>query len=201
MVNRRTRAKLLDQVIKPYEEEKLSLGRVDWNDIAFEAANTKGDGYDVVVVDETQDLSANQLRAVLAHLKDDHVTTFIIDAVQRIYPRSFTWREIGIEIRPEMVFRLSKNHRNTREIARFASSLVQDLPPEEDGVTPNEQACPRSGTRPEVVAGSYSAQLSHMLERVKPHLDAGETVGILQPRGRLVQLRENDFATAQNRLL
>lgn len=182
-VPQRMRAKLLAEVIEPYEEQKSRMGGADWNDLALEAAVVPGKGYDVVVVDECQDLSANQLRAILAHLKKDHVTTFIIDAVQRIYPQSFQWRELGIEMRPQMVFTLSRNHRNTKEIARFVSSLVQDLPPEQDGVLPDEEACQRTGPRPEVVVGTYRAQLDYMLNRVQSFLDAGQTVAILQPKG------------------
>ena len=182
-VIRRTRARLLADVIAPYEREKARCGVVDWNDIALEAAMVTNQGYDVVVVDETQDLSANQVRAVIAHLKHDHTTTFIMDAMQRIYPQAFLWREVGLEIRPQMVFMLKVNHRNTVEIARFAASIVRGLPDEEDGVLPNPQACRRHGDRPLIVVGGYSAQLNHMLDRVQPFLTAGDTVAILQPRG------------------
>ena len=87
----------------------------------------------MVVVDEAQDLSANQIRTALAHLNEDHTTTFISDAVQRIYPQAFQWREVGIAIRPNMVYTLKRNHRNTAAIARFAASIVRGLPQEEGG--------------------------------------------------------------------
>ena len=182
-VDKQARAKLLTDVIAPYEARKEAMGKIDWNDLAIEAAQAPNQGYDVVVVDEAQDLSANQLRAVLAHLKDNHSTTFIIDAVQRIYPQRFTWNELGIQVRPEMVFALSSNHRNTRAIARFARSLVEGLPSEEDGVLPDESASERMGEPPEVVAGRYDAQLKHMIAGVQPCLHRGQTVGILHPRG------------------
>ena len=182
-VPRELRAMLLDEVIRPYETMKSERELVDWHDVTLEATTATGPSYDVVVVDECQDLSANQLRAILAHLKKDHVTTFVIDAIQRIYPQSFQWREIGIEMRPQMVSTLAQNHRNTVEIARFASSLVQDLPPEEDGIIPKAESCSEIGPLPDMVAGIYSAQICYMLNRVQPYLDAGETVAILQPKG------------------
>ena len=86
-VTKKMRARILTEVIEPYEDQKSKNGGVDWNDVALEAAAVTSIDYDVVVVDECQDLSANQLRAVLAHLKGDHVTTFVMDAVQRIYPQ------------------------------------------------------------------------------------------------------------------
>ena len=183
VVDKNTRAKLLTDVIAPYEARKEAIGKIDWNDLAIEAAHAPNQGYDVVVVDEAQDLSANQLRAVLAHLNDDHSTTFIIDAVQRIYPQRFTWNELGIQVRPEMVFALSRNHRNTQAIARFARLLVEGLPREEDGVLPDETTSGRVGELPQVVAGRYDAQLKHMIADVKPCLRRGHTVGILHPRG------------------
>ena len=170
-------------MVLPYEVEKSRIGKVDWNDIALEATAVTNQGYDVVVVDETQDFSANQVRAILAHLKEGHTTTFIIDAVQRIYPQAFQWQEIGLTIRPEMVFTLGRNHRNTAAIARFAASIVGDLPREEDGVLPDPVASQREGPRPEIIAGTYCAQLNYMLNRVQPFLASGETVAILQPRG------------------
>lgn len=183
VVPREMRARLLTNVIEPYETRKSESGIADWNDIALGAAAAPNQGYDVVVVDESQDLSANQIRAILAHLKEDHVTTFIVDAVQRIYPQSFQWREIGIEMRPQMVFTLAQNYRNTMEIAQFASSLVRDLPREEDGILPDANACQRTGLRPEVVAGTFSAQINYMLDRIQSFLDSDETVAILHPKG------------------
>ena len=183
VVTRQRRATLLSEVIARYEAEKTDSGRIDWNDIALEAATAPCEEYDVVVVDEAQDLSANQLRTVLAHLNKDHTTTFIIDAVQRIYPQAFQWREVGIRIRPNLVYTLKRNHRNTAATARFAASILRGLPEEEDGVVPEPNASAREGRLPEILAGSYRAQLDHMLDRIVPYLAKGETVAILQPRG------------------
>lgn len=182
-VPRTVRAKLLADVVAPYEQDNEDAGLVDWNDVALEAAVAPSQGYDVVVVDEAQDLSANQIRAILAHLADDHTTTFIIDAVQRIYPQAFRWREAGVEVRPNQVFVLRENHRNTRATARFAASLVRDLPDDDDGVVPDPDASVRDGPRPKVVVGKYSSQLAHMLDSVSSALQARETVAILHPKG------------------
>lgn len=182
-VTKATRSKILNEVIAPYEREKERSGQVDWNDIALRAAMASNQRYDVVIVDETQDLSANQIRAILKHLDQNHTTTFIMDAVQRIYPQAFRWNELGVTIRPEMVFTLKENHRNTEEIARLASSLVRDLPREENGVFPDPLACKRRGPRPVLTVGTFSAQLNYMVQRVKPSLAAGDTVAILHPLG------------------
>ena len=182
-VPRELRRRLLTEVCHPYEEKKSQKGVVDWNDIALKASMVPSQGYDVVIIDESQDFSANQMRAVLRHLDKDHATTFIVDATQRIYPQGFLWRELGINMRPEMVFTLARNHRNTAAIVRLASSLVRGLPPDEDGMLPDEEACQEAGTLPEVVVGKYSAQINYMLDHVQPYLLIGDTVAILHPKG------------------
>ena len=181
-VPRVLRARLLSDVVEPYERAKARLGRMDWQDVAQEAASAPSEQYNIVVVDEAQDLSANQVRCILAHLSEEHTTTFIVDAVQRVYPQAFGWPEAGIDMRGQ-VFTLGRNHRNTAAIARFAASLVKDLPVEDDGVVPDADACAAEGARPRVLAGLYSAQLARMLDDIKPALSAGETVAILQPQG------------------
>ena len=182
-ISRAVRERILSEVIAPYEQYKRQRNLIDWSDLALSAASVECSRYDVVIVDETQDLSANQLRAVLSHLQDDHVTTFVIDAIQRIYPQAFSWREVGVELRANMVFNLRENHRNTAQIAHLAQSLVEGLPAEEDGVVPDADTCRRQGPKPVIVAGSYSRQLSYMLDHVQPALAQGETVAILHPKG------------------
>lgn len=59
VVSQELRKRFLDKVIDPYTELKSPLGQIDWNDVALQAAHVPSKGYDVVVVDETQDLPAN----------------------------------------------------------------------------------------------------------------------------------------------
>ena len=106
-VARPTREKLVYEVMPAYMEAKRARGEIDWSDLAVLAADAQPDLlYDVVIVDEAQDFSANQVRAILRHLQDSHNTTFVLDAVQRIYPQFFRWTEVGITARPEVIYRL-----------------------------------------------------------------------------------------------
>lgn len=184
-VDRPVREKLLQDVLPAYEETKAKRGLIDWSDLAVLAADAQPDlRYDVVIVDETQDFSANQVRAIVSHLQDSHNATFIIDAIQRIYPQYFTWREVGITARPEIIHTLKENYRNTKAIAAFALPLVDGLPVEDDGTLPDFTACSRSGTKPLIVAGKYSQQLQTMLERLASITDfRTESIALLQPRG------------------
>ena len=184
-VDRRIRKILLREVIPAYTNAKAERGVIDWNDLAIRAAEARPDRlYDVVIVDEAQDFSANQVRAVLSHLADQHNTTFILDAIQRIYPRFFKWTEVGITARPEIIYTLRENYRNTAAIAGFARPLVAGLPLEDDGTLPDFEACRRPGLKPTVVVGTYGAQLSYMLNRLTRTADLdAESVALLQPRG------------------
>ena len=183
-VGRPLRELLLSDVIGPYEAYKERNRQIDWHDVAQRAAEAANQRYDIVIVDESQDFSANQMRAVIAHLNEDHSTTFIMDAVQRIYPQVFQWSELNIEMRPDMVYPLKQNHRNTAEVARLAASLVKDLPADPDSVLPDPGSCRVSGEKPQVVSGTYSSQIGYMLDQTNSHLKRGDTAAILQPRGR-----------------
>lgn len=184
-ITRPTRERLIEEAIPAYMDAKRRRGQIDWSDLSRLAANAEPDLlYDVVIVDEAQDFSANQVRAVQRHLQDQHNTTFVIDAVQRIYPQFFRWVEVDIAARREFVYRLGENYRNTAAIAAFARPLVDGLTIEDDGTLPDLSACRRSGKKPWVVAGRYSEQLEIMLDRLERKADLStDSVALLQFRG------------------
>lgn len=184
-VDRQTRRRLLDQVIGPFASWKSQRGIADWSDLAVELAERRLlDPYDVVVVDETQDFSANQLRAVVNHLAEDFVCTFIRDSTQRIYPNVFTWAEIGVVIPPAQNRGLTQNHRNTKQIAAFARPLVEGVERIEDASLPDFTGCIREGPKPLVLAGRYRAQLDWAVTFLQSgQVGPDETIAFLKPRG------------------
>ena len=80
--------------------------------------------YSAVVVDEAQDLSCTMVR-VLHHLVGDRPDglNLIGDGQQTIYPGGYTLGEIGVSIAGRGVV-MTRNYRNTSEIAAFAAALV-----------------------------------------------------------------------------
>ena len=198
-VEQALRRRLLDEVVTPYTDAKKRSGLMDWNDIAVAAREvTDLPPWDVVIVDEAQDFSANQVRAVLAHLADSFSVTFVMDAMQRIYPRYFTWAEAAVD-KFANTYTLKHNHRNTRQIAAFARPIVEGLTVDDDGALPDLDACTSEGPLPVVVAGKYSRQVDFILARLLGTVDFGtESVIFLQPkagnwfsylRGRLTRRR------------
>ena len=141
--------------------------------------------YDVVVVDEAQDFSANQIRAIREHLAEDFVCTFIRDTTQRIYPNVFTWDEAGVTIPGPQSRELKVNYRNTKQIAAFARPLVEGLESISDAALPDFQTCVRDGrSLPFVIRGSYSQQLDWTVEYLRSGaIGPDETVAFLHPKG------------------
>jgi superfamily I DNA/RNA helicase len=163
----------------------VQRGVMDWNDIALAAGYRQGVvPWDVVIVDEAQDFTANQARTIMQHLAPLASVTFVMDAAQRIYPRFFTWREVGITHFAGGNYTLKRNYRNTREIAAFAQPLVEGLQLDGDGQIPDFTSCTRSGPLPVIVAGQYSKQLDFILPRLMQMADLDkESVAFLQPYG------------------
>ncbi|MEU3046347.1 3'-5' exonuclease [Streptomyces sp. NPDC006984] len=182
-VERALRHRLITDVVLPYIAHKERYGWRDWNDIAVEAAQAVGQPpWDVVIVDEAQDFSANQARAVAAHVSSDHTTTFVMDATQRIYPRFFTWTEAGIQLANTHVLR--SNYRNTRQIAAFARALVEGLPQEDNGSLPDFNASDHDGPLPTVAVGKFSDQVRFALRHLQTKIDmTSESVAFLHPKG------------------
>lgn len=182
-VDKSTRKKLLDEVILPYQEWKQSVGQIDWTDAAVRMTNRKiSSSIDVLIVDESQDFSANQVRALLRQTSADYSATFILDSAQQIYPRSFTWREVGVSINSS--YRLAANHRNTVEIARFALPLLDGVELGDNATLPDFRSCTEHGSTPIVVKGPFSRQTDYIVEYIKRAVNlADESVAILLPKG------------------
>jgi superfamily I DNA/RNA helicase len=182
-VSRSTRRAILDTVVRPYIAWKEERGAPDWSDVAARMAARRPEAtYDIALVDEAQDFSANQVRAVARHLSERHSTAFVLDAVQRIYPHSFSWIEAGVEISPANSFRLQANHRNTKQVAAFARPLIEGLPLDDDGTLPDFNSCVRDGEMPILASGRFSLQMDWIVERLR-ELPAGESTALLHPKG------------------
>jgi len=182
-VDKDLRRKLLDEVVSPYSNWKDSTGVVDWNDLALLLAQEPQDvQYDIIIVDETQDMSANQIRAIMNCAAKPSSVVFVMDAAQRIYPRGFTWKEVGI-LNPK-TYTLRQNHRNTAQICALASPLLDGMSIGDDGALPDLKSCSRSGPVPLVLKGKYNKQIAYVLEYIKSYIDLSkESVAFLKPHG------------------
>lgn len=176
------RRRLLDEVIYPYLAEKGVRNLRDWNDVTAEAGEVDDGVWDIVIVDEAQDFAANQIRALMTHVANPHSVTFVMDAAQRVYPRSFTWKEVGIVLAASR--KLERNYRNTKEIAAFARSILDGMTIGDDGTLPDFAHATATGPKPRLLVGKYSAQLAWALQHVVATANLREeSVAFLHPLG------------------
>lgn len=183
-VERPLRQQIIESVIRPYYEWLVTIRQHDWNTLAVEMANGHAGQYDVIIADEVQDFSANQIRAIIAHLAEDGAFTMVLDTAQRIYARGFQWQEVGLIIRPENVRTLDVNYRNTRQIAQFASPLLGGLPDDGYGATPDPGSCMRDGPLPFILQGKFGQQCEWVINYIRTFVNLHlETVAFLHPKG------------------
>ncbi len=130
----------------PAVEELLDADLLPWSFVcrrAREAIESERieKPFDAVVIDEVQDLNAQEIRFLAAlALQVPNSLMLIGDAGQRIYPGGFSLRSLGIETRGRSRT-LQINYRTTREIARAASHLrgkAVDNLEEGEETTPNQ---------------------------------------------------------------
>jgi superfamily I DNA/RNA helicase len=82
--------------------------------------------YRAIIVDETQDLHAEELRLLRALIPEGpHDLFFVGDAHQRIYGQPVVMAQCGIAIRGRSA-RLRINYRTTEQIRRWSTALLAD---------------------------------------------------------------------------
>lgn len=82
--------------------------------------------FDVVVVDEVQDLGVAHLKlARKLAVDEENGVTLVGDGGQRIYPGGYSLKELGIDVRGRS-FRLDLNYRSSLQILRAAERVLKD---------------------------------------------------------------------------
>jgi hypothetical protein len=158
-----------------YEEAITARNILDWEDVVLEAEASLTEtpllGYSAVVVDEAQDLSCAMIRmlhSVVGDVPDG--LNLVGDGQQTIYPGGYTLAEAGVSIGGRSVV-LTRNYRNTAEIARFAATLVEgdEVPDLEGGPAHDAVAeVTRRGPRPVyTVFPSRTVHDTSLVERVR----------------------------------
>ena len=137
--------------------------------------------YDMVLIDEAQDLPLNKL--LIARELAESSVTVAADFAQKIYRTGFTWKEIGLDIKGRGSQKLRGTHRNTRQIAMLALGLQQRNTEEyEDGDITVPELPEREGPLPCLIYCSSLRKEGQMMCNLARQIlidSPNATIGIL----------------------
>lgn len=150
---------LVWEICGRYQQFLDEAGLFDWKDLPRLAQKHCHSlpQYDVVIIDEAQDLPPSHLHLATRLLPDyseSRSLTLLADPAQSIYYRGIPWKEAGINIRGGRTRILAKNFRNTRQILEAARHILEgcdDLKQEDEYIPPTSTH--RQGPKP--IVASY----------------------------------------------
>lgn len=131
-LNRPQRAAVWD-VFAEFKRKLDDLGKMEWADVITQARlylAQKGNilPYKAVIVDETQDLTLEELRLLRQIVPEGENDMFMVgDAHQRIYGRPVVMSHCGINIRGRSR-KLRINYRTTDEIRKWSVAILEGVP-------------------------------------------------------------------------
>lgn len=104
-----------------------------FTELAHSLGQRKNKPYDFVVVDESQDITAAQLKFVAALVSGQAEGLFFAgDLGQRIFQMPFSWKSVGVDIRGR-ARTLSVNYRTSHQIREQADKLLDQEVSDVDG--------------------------------------------------------------------
>ncbi|MFN6517224.1 MAG: ADP-ribosylglycohydrolase family protein [Nostoc sp. CreGUA01] len=139
-IDNQTKRLIAEELVPAYQLALQESNYIDWNYLreqvfSFMQAGIEYEKYDILVVDEAQDLSALQIKILLNLTSSDtNSITLIRDTTQRIYKNNYIWDDINLTFGIGSKLDLQKNYRNTHEIAMVAASLMQSTLIEEHDI-------------------------------------------------------------------
>ncbi|MTJ30244.1 AAA family ATPase [Aphanizomenon sp. UHCC 0183] len=188
-IDDQTKRLIAEELVPAYQLALEESNYIDWNYLreqvfSFMRAGAEYEKYDILVVDEAQDLSALQIKILLELTSSDtNSITFIRDTTQRIYKNNYIWDDININFGISSKLDLGKNYRNTCEIAMVAASLMQSaLNHENDIHILDPDLTETSGLKPIWIRGRYTNQKQYLLNTLGNIDISTESVGILHMR-------------------
>ena len=131
---------LVWKVFQEYNRRLQQMKRMDWSDPARVLLERVDDlplslRINHVLIDEAQDLDLAQIKLLRAVATES--LTIAADKAQKLYSTSFSWKELGINLRGRSSKTLRRSFRSTRQIIELARSLGT-RPKEEEGIFPEE---------------------------------------------------------------
>ena len=155
---------LVWEIYGHYQQELDRRNLFDWADLPRLAQKHCHSlpQYDVVIIDEAQDLPPSHLHLAAQLIPDyseSRSLTLLADPAQSIYYRGISWKEAGINIRGGRTRTLAKNFRNTRRILEAARPVLEgctDLKREDEYIPPT--SAHRAGPLPVLFGHSRESE-------------------------------------------
>ncbi len=129
----RSERTMIWEIFEEYIHNLEALGKIEWIDLIRETKKhlesiSYAFPYKAVIVDETQDLHAEELKLIRTIIPKGENDIFLVgDAHQRIYGQPVVMSRCGIDIVGRSK-KLKINYRTTEEIKKFASSILMNVP-------------------------------------------------------------------------
>ena len=160
-LNRELHRPIMWAIYQRYQELLDKRGLFDWKDLPrlVDMHCPELPVYDVVIVDEAQDLPPSHLHfaaSLLKNYEDGRSLTLLADPAQSIYYRGISWKEAGINVQGRTRI-LARNFRNTQQILAAARNIVDkcdDLKEEDEFIPPTSSH--RLGPKPVLARYAYS---------------------------------------------
>lgn len=168
----------------------------DWDDLAHtvksELENDDDDKmYKHIIIDEGQDLSPVMLQSLALAVPEDGSITFFGDVAQQIYGGRISWRNAGLNVTKNEIWKFDQNYRNSKEIADLAIAISKQpfFKQSTDLVTPKEPVA--SGPKPVLAEFQNEDTELKWVVRNAAKLGERQTVAILmRNRQSLKKLRK-----------
>lgn len=134
---------------------------------------------DYILLDEAQDMTVGQMKVLKALSKKS--MTIAADVAQKIYKKSFTWKEVGIDISGRSSKALSKSFRSTKQIVELAEDLMKVNRKNKVSDEYTEAVLPEAtGDKPRIVrCKTVNDEKAYISALLKSYLEEGVTIGLI----------------------
>lgn len=186
---KRENRKWFYKVYELYLKYRLEAGFMyDWDDIALYVyrelmQDNSPRLYTHIIVDEGQDFSPMMLKSLVKAIPSDGSFTFFGDVAQQIYGSRMSWRDSGIEIRGNKIWKFDRNYRNPRTIAEFARDITKSEFWSTDDDMVISQDVLADGPKPVLISfSSKENEMNWLIGQIKKNMNKSSVVVILRNR-------------------
>lgn len=186
---KRENRKWFYEVFETYKMLRLDDGYMyDWDDLAYyvyhELLNdTNKRRYDHIIVDEGQDFSPMMIKALTSATATSGSFSFFGDVAQQIYGSRLSWRDSGIDISDNKIWRFNRNYRNPSNITAFAKDITNSdyWENKDDMVPPAEYIA--DGPKPVLIEfESENKEITWLVSQIKDSVNTSSNVIICRNR-------------------